>query len=151
MIHQTGEREYNEAKPLTRIAISAEVHTFIDDMPAFFARADLVVVPLGSEHGRGNRGRRQACHFCSISSRSRRSSAAQCGGDGAGQRGGRFRRNASWIEVWLVDTIDALIQDPARLEKMSDAAREMSHPDAAKEIAEMAAKVAGIENSALSH
>jgi UDP-N-acetylglucosamine:LPS N-acetylglucosamine transferase len=36
------------------------------------------------------------------------------------------------------------------LRKMSDAARAMSHPDAAKEIAELAAEVSGIENSAVS-
>ena len=53
-------------------------------------------------------------------------------------------------EVWLVDTIEALIQDPVRLGKMGDAARAMAHPNAAKEIAELAAKVAGIEEAALS-
>jgi UDP-N-acetylglucosamine:LPS N-acetylglucosamine transferase len=51
-------------------------------------------------------------------------------------------------EVWLVDTIDALLEDPARLSRMSDAARAMSHPNASQEIAELAAKVAGIEITA---
>jgi UDP-N-acetylglucosamine:LPS N-acetylglucosamine transferase len=54
-------------------------------------------------------------------------------------------------EVWLLDTIDALLEDPSRLARMSDAAKAMSHPNAAKEIAELAANVAGIENSALSN
>ena len=47
-------------------------------------------------------------------------------------------------EVWLVDTICALLADPGRLAKMSEAARAMSHPEAAKDIAELAAKIAGI-------
>ena len=47
-------------------------------------------------------------------------------------------------EVWLVDTICALLEDPSRLARMSDAARAMSHPNASKEIAELAAKVAGV-------
>ncbi len=51
-------------------------------------------------------------------------------------------------EVWLVDTICALLEDPARLARMSDAARAMAHPDAARDIAELAARVAGIQNPA---
>ena len=51
-------------------------------------------------------------------------------------------------EVWLVDTVDALLEDSSRLSRMSGAARAMSHPNAAKEIAELAAKVAGIEEAA---
>src|SRR5437660_360834 len=44
VIHQTGEREYNEVQAAyAGIKVSAEVHKFIDDMPAFFARADLVL------------------------------------------------------------------------------------------------------------
>jgi len=48
-------------------------------------------------------------------------------------------------EVWLVDTISALLEDPARLRSMSDAARAMAHPNAASDIADLAAKVGGIE------
>jgi UDP-N-acetylglucosamine--N-acetylmuramyl-(pentapeptide) pyrophosphoryl-undecaprenol N-acetylglucosamine transferase len=48
-------------------------------------------------------------------------------------------------EVWLVDTISALLEDPSRLAGMSQAARAMAHPDAAKDIAELAARVGGIQ------
>jgi UDP-N-acetylglucosamine--N-acetylmuramyl-(pentapeptide) pyrophosphoryl-undecaprenol N-acetylglucosamine transferase len=48
-------------------------------------------------------------------------------------------------EVWLVDTISALLEDPNRLASMGQAARAMAHPNAAKDIAELAAKVAGIQ------
>ena len=47
--------------------------------------------------------------------------------------------------VWLAETIAALLQDPLRLRQMSNAARELSHPNAARDIAVMAARVAGIE------
>ena len=41
IIHQTGERDYNDAQAAYRKAgSSAEVFPFITDMPAFFARAD---------------------------------------------------------------------------------------------------------------
>ena len=47
--------------------------------------------------------------------------------------------------VWLADTIAALLGDPGRLQRMSEAARGLAHPNAARDIAEMAARLAGIE------
>src|SRR5579862_2086801 len=49
IIHQTGERDYNDALAAYRsFEESAEVHRFIEDMPAAFARADLVVCRSGA-------------------------------------------------------------------------------------------------------
>jgi UDP-N-acetylglucosamine--N-acetylmuramyl-(pentapeptide) pyrophosphoryl-undecaprenol N-acetylglucosamine transferase len=48
--------------------------------------------------------------------------------------------------VWLAETIAALLGDPRRLEVMSDAARSLAHPNAARDIAAMAVRVAGIES-----
>ena len=50
--------------------------------------------------------------------------------------------------VWLAETISALLLDPARLRSMSAAARELAHPNAAQDIAAIAARVAGIETLA---
>jgi UDP-N-acetylglucosamine--N-acetylmuramyl-(pentapeptide) pyrophosphoryl-undecaprenol N-acetylglucosamine transferase len=47
--------------------------------------------------------------------------------------------------VWLADTITALLGDPGRLQRMRAAARSLAHPGAARDIAEMAARLAGIE------
>jgi UDP-N-acetylglucosamine--N-acetylmuramyl-(pentapeptide) pyrophosphoryl-undecaprenol N-acetylglucosamine transferase len=47
--------------------------------------------------------------------------------------------------VWLVETIATLLQDSRRLRRMGEAARELAHPTAARDIAAMAARVAGIE------
>jgi len=47
--------------------------------------------------------------------------------------------------VWLAETIAALLQDSRQLHKMSAAARSLAHPDAARDIAAMAARVGGIE------
>ena len=49
MIHQTGEREYNDvAAAYERAGVKAEVSAFIDDMPAAFARADLLLCRSGA-------------------------------------------------------------------------------------------------------
>jgi UDP-N-acetylglucosamine:LPS N-acetylglucosamine transferase len=50
--------------------------------------------------------------------------------------------------VWLAETIAALLGDQRRLQSMSDAARSLAHPNAARDIALMAARVAGIEPAA---
>jgi UDP-N-acetylglucosamine:LPS N-acetylglucosamine transferase len=50
-------------------------------------------------------------------------------------------------EVWLVETVAALLSDPQRLLRMGRAARALAHPDAARDIAAMAARLAGIETA----
>jgi len=49
--------------------------------------------------------------------------------------------------VWLVETVSSLLKDPGRLRRMGDAARKLSHPNAARDIAELAARLAGIEET----
>src|ERR1700735_3227747 len=49
IIHQTGERDYNDALAAYRsLGEAAEVFKFIEDMPGAFARADLVVCRSGA-------------------------------------------------------------------------------------------------------
>ncbi len=90
VIHQTGERDYNDALAAYRgLGESAEVFKFIEDMPAAFARADSGGMPLGREHGRGDCGGRKAGGFRSVPARGGRSSAHQRRSPGAAwSRGG---------------------------------------------------------------
>jgi len=46
-------------------------------------------------------------------------------------------------EESLVETVSSLFADPMRLDRMGENARKLSHPNAAREIAEMAARLAG--------
>jgi UDP-N-acetylglucosamine--N-acetylmuramyl-(pentapeptide) pyrophosphoryl-undecaprenol N-acetylglucosamine transferase len=46
----------------------------------------------------------------------------------------------------LVEIVSKLFGEPSRLEKMGDAARQLSHPNAARDIAAMAARLAGTKN-----
>jgi len=150
VIHQTGEREYNEVQAAyAGIASSSEVHKFIDDMPAFFARADLVLCRSGASTVAEIAAAGKPAIFVpfprAADDHQRRNAEAMEQANAA-----VVLEETRLDEVWLVDTIDALLEDPTRLGRMSDAARAMAHPDAAKEIAELAAKVAGIEEAALS-
>jgi UDP-N-acetylglucosamine--N-acetylmuramyl-(pentapeptide) pyrophosphoryl-undecaprenol N-acetylglucosamine transferase len=145
VIHQTGEREYNETQAAyARVAIDCEVHKFIDDMPSFFARADLVLCRSGASTVAEIAAAGKPAIFVpfprAADDHQRRNAEAMEQASAA-----VVLEETRLDEVWLVDTIEALIQNPARLGKMSDAARAMSHPNAAKEIAELAAKVAGME------
>ena len=145
VIHQTGEREYNEVQAAyAGIAISSEVHRFIDDMPAFFSRADLVLCRSGASTVAEIAAAGKPAIFVpfprAADDHQRRNAEAMEQANAA-----VVLEETKLDEVWLVDTIDALLEDPARLARMSDAARAMAHPNAAKEIAELAAKVAGIE------
>jgi len=39
--------------------------------------------------------------------------------------------------------------DPGRLRRMSEAAKRLAHPDAARDIGEMAARLAGVEDTSV--
>jgi UDP-N-acetylglucosamine--N-acetylmuramyl-(pentapeptide) pyrophosphoryl-undecaprenol N-acetylglucosamine transferase len=46
----------------------------------------------------------------------------------------------------LVEAVSSLFSEPRRLERMGQAARKLSHPDAARDIAAIAARLSGIKN-----
>ena len=148
VIHQTGERDYNDVlAAYTQAEFPAEVHKFIDDMPRFFGRADLILCRSGASTVAEIAAAGKPAVFVpfplAADDHQRRNAEAL-------ERGGAavVVEETKLDEVWLVDTICALLEDPLRLSRMSDAARAMAHPDAARDIAELAARVAGIQNTA---
>ena len=148
VIHQTGERQYNDVlAAYAQAGFAADVHKFIDDMPAFFARADLILCRSGASTVAEIAAAGKPAVFVpfplAADDHQRRNAEAM-------ERAGAavVLEETRLDDVWLVDTIAALLEDPARLARMSQAARAMAHPNAAREIAELAAKVAGIENGA---
>ena len=147
VIHQAGERDYNDVQSVyAEVGVAAEVHKFIDDMPAFFARADLILCRSGASTVAEIAAAGKPAVFVpfplAADDHQRRNAEA------LEQAGAAVVLEETKLdEVWLVDTIAALLEDPGRLARMSQAARAMAHPDAAKDIADLAAKVAGIEAS----
>jgi UDP-N-acetylglucosamine--N-acetylmuramyl-(pentapeptide) pyrophosphoryl-undecaprenol N-acetylglucosamine transferase len=144
VIHQTGERDYNDLlAAYARASVPAEVHKFIDDMPAFFARADLILCRSGASTVAEIAAAGKPAVFVpfpqAADDHQRRNAEAMERAHAA-----VVLEETKLDEVWLVDTISALLEDPSMLSRMSRAAKAMSHPDAAEDIAKLVAEVAGI-------
>jgi UDP-N-acetylglucosamine--N-acetylmuramyl-(pentapeptide) pyrophosphoryl-undecaprenol N-acetylglucosamine transferase len=143
IIHQTGERDYNDAQAAyARAQSSAEVYRFIDDMPAMFARADLLVCRSGASTVAEVTAAAKPAVFIPFP---RAADDHQKVNAKALERAGAavVLEEANLTSERLVEIVIALMQDRTRLEKMGVAARKLSHPNAAQEIAQMAAKLAG--------
>jgi undecaprenyldiphospho-muramoylpentapeptide beta-N-acetylglucosaminyltransferase len=145
VIHQTGERDFNDAQAAyAALGSSVEIFRFIDDMPAFFARADLVLCRSGASTVAEITAAGKPSVFVPFP---RAADDHQRINAQALERAGAavVLEETKLDQVWLVDTVSALIGDPSRLARMSAAARSLSHPNAARDIAAMAARLAGIE------
>ena len=145
IIHQTGERDYNDAlAAYERLGESAEVFKFIEDMPAAFARADLVVCRSGASTVAEIAAAGKPAVFVPFPRAA--DDHQRVNAEALARHDAAVVVEESKLEgVWLAETIAALLQDPERLQRMSRAARELAHPHAAHEIAAIAARVAGLE------
>jgi UDP-N-acetylglucosamine--N-acetylmuramyl-(pentapeptide) pyrophosphoryl-undecaprenol N-acetylglucosamine transferase len=144
IIHQTGERDYKDALAAYKsLGESAEVFKFIEDMPAAFARADLVVCRSGASTVAEITAAGKPAIFVPFPRAA--DDHQRVNAEALAQSGAAVVVEESKLEgVWLAETIAALLGDPRRLEAMSEAARGLAHPDAARDIARMAARVAGV-------
>jgi UDP-N-acetylglucosamine--N-acetylmuramyl-(pentapeptide) pyrophosphoryl-undecaprenol N-acetylglucosamine transferase len=152
IIHQTGGRDYNDAlATYTNLGGSAssftfEVFKFIEDMPAAFARADLVVCRSGASTVAEIAAAGKPAVFVPFPRAA--DDHQRVNAEALARAGAAVVVEESKLEgVWLAETIAALLQDSSRLQKMSESARSLAHPNAAQDIAAMAARVAGIEES----
>ena len=145
IIHQTGERDYNDALAAYRsLGDSAEVSKYIEDMPAAFARVDLVVCRSGASTVAEIAAAGKPAVFVPFPRAA--DDHQRVNAEALARHGAAVVVEETRLEgVWLAETIAALLQDPSRLQQMSQAARELAHPNAAHDIAAMAARVAGIE------
>jgi UDP-N-acetylglucosamine--N-acetylmuramyl-(pentapeptide) pyrophosphoryl-undecaprenol N-acetylglucosamine transferase len=143
IIHQTGQRDYDHVlAAYQQSAISGEVHKFIDDMPATFGRADLLVCRSGaSTVGEITAAGKPAIFvpFPAAADDHQNVNARALERTGAAV----VVEESNLGAAYLVDTIAALIGDSVRLQSMSAAAKSLAHPQAVEEIAEMVAQLAG--------
>jgi UDP-N-acetylglucosamine--N-acetylmuramyl-(pentapeptide) pyrophosphoryl-undecaprenol N-acetylglucosamine transferase len=142
IIHQTGQRDFDHVQAAYRQSgISGEVHKFIDDMPAMFARADLLVCRSGASTVAEITAAGKPAVFVPF---------PRAADDHQNVNARALERAEAAIVVeesnlgaaYLVDTIDALLSNPRRLERMSEAAKSLAHPKAVEEIAAMVQQLA---------
>jgi UDP-N-acetylglucosamine--N-acetylmuramyl-(pentapeptide) pyrophosphoryl-undecaprenol N-acetylglucosamine transferase len=152
IIHQTGERDYNDAlvayenlvvaSPSASPGFTFDVFKFIEDMPAAFARADLVVCRSGASTVAEIAAAGKPAVFVPFPRAA--DDHQRVNAEALARHGAAVVVEESKLEgVWLAETIAALLGDSARLQQMSHAARALAHPNAARDIAKMAAKISG--------
>src|SRR5579859_7853700 len=142
IIHQTGEREYNDvAAAYKQAGVKAEVSAFIDDMPAAFARADLLLCRSGASTVAEATAAGKPAIFVpfplAADDHQRRNAVA------IAERGAAVLIQQSELTPErLAKELTALLHDPARLQTMSERARALSHHDAAGRVARIVADLA---------
>jgi UDP-N-acetylglucosamine--N-acetylmuramyl-(pentapeptide) pyrophosphoryl-undecaprenol N-acetylglucosamine transferase len=150
IVHQTGERDYNDVLSAYQklesapgsARLSFENFKFSEDMPAAFARADLVVCRSGASTVAEIAAAGKPAIFVPFPRAA--DDHQRINAEALARHGAAVAVEESNLEgVWLAETIAALLQDSHRLKMMSEAARALAHPNAARDIAEMAAKLAG--------
>jgi len=146
IVHQTGERDYNDAQAAyANLGNSVEVYRFIDDMPGLFARADLLICRSGASTVAEVTAAGKPAVFVPFpraadDHQKRNAEALERAGAAVMLEEPKLNRES------LVEAVGSLFSNPSRLERMGDAARKLSHPNAARDIAAMAARLAAMKN-----
>src|SRR6201997_2685903 len=124
IIHQTGERDYNDALAgYQSLGESAEVFRFIEDMPAAFARADLLVCRSGASTVAEIAAAAKPAVFVPFPRAA--DDHQRVNAEALAKHGAAVVVEESKLEgVWLAETIAALLQDPQRLPTMGQGGRE---------------------------
>lgn len=145
IIHQTGERDYNDAQAAyASLSGSTEAYRFMDDMPGFFARADLILCRSGASTvaeltAAGKPAVLVPFPRAADDHQKRNAEALERAGAAVMLEESQLRREG------LVETVSTLLGDGDRLQRMTKAALKLSHPNAARDIAVIAAELAGIK------
>jgi UDP-N-acetylglucosamine--N-acetylmuramyl-(pentapeptide) pyrophosphoryl-undecaprenol N-acetylglucosamine transferase len=144
IIHQTGERDFEAAKTAcATLGAAIEAHRFIDDMPARFAQADLLLCRSGASTVAEITAAAKPAIFVPFPEaaddhQKRNAEALERAGAAL------MLDQSNLTPASLADAVISLFYDRTRLQNMAQAARKLAHPDAAHEIAVMAARLAGI-------
>ena len=143
IIHQTGEKEYETvARAYLEGNFAAEVSAFIDDMPRAFADADLVICRSGASTVAEITAAGKPAIFIPLPTAAddHQTKNAQALVDAGAAR---LLTQARLTPERLVEQAAGLFTEPANLDSMAQVALSLAHPNAAAEIAAMAARVAG--------
>jgi len=144
VIHQTGERDYNDVQAAySRIGASAEVSAFIDNMPQAFGRSDLLVCRSGASTVAEVTAAGKPAIFVpfprAADDHQRRNAEAIAEAGAA-----VLIPESELAPARLAQTVTELLSNPVRLQEMSAKARTLGHKDAAEQVAGMAAKLGAL-------
>jgi UDP-N-acetylglucosamine--N-acetylmuramyl-(pentapeptide) pyrophosphoryl-undecaprenol N-acetylglucosamine transferase len=143
IIHQTGDKDFTDAQAAyAKLGGMVEAHRFIDDMPAAFAKASLLICRSGASTVAEVTAAGRPAVFVPFpraadDHQKRNAEALERAGAAVMLEEQKLTRES------LVETVSSLLADASRLRTMGEAARKLSHPNAAHDIASMAAKLAG--------
>ncbi len=135
VLHQTGPAQYNRVLAEYEILrknseIVLEAVPFIDDMPAAFAGADLIVCRAGASALAELAAAGKASILIPLATAAddhqRRNAEAIVAAGAA-----RFVADADWGGERMAAEVAAILEEPGRLETMREAARALARPDAA--------------------
>jgi UDP-N-acetylglucosamine--N-acetylmuramyl-(pentapeptide) pyrophosphoryl-undecaprenol N-acetylglucosamine transferase len=142
LLHQTGERDYDTTvAAYEKLGVPVEVYKFMDNMPAMFARADLIVSRAGASTVAEIAAAAKPSIFVpfpkAADDHQRRNAEAM-------QRAGAavMLEERDLTSANLADTVAKLLSNPETLKAMSVAAKAMAHPSATRDIAELAVSLA---------
>jgi UDP-N-acetylglucosamine--N-acetylmuramyl-(pentapeptide) pyrophosphoryl-undecaprenol N-acetylglucosamine transferase len=143
IVHQTGESELAPTKgAYEKAGVVAEVSAFITNMPRAFANADLIVCRSGASTVAEITAAGKPAIFIPFpraadDHQTRNAQALQKAGAAV------LIPQSQLAGDSLAKDIVGLLKDRPRLSGMSAASKRLAHPDAGREIAEMAATIAG--------
>jgi UDP-N-acetylglucosamine--N-acetylmuramyl-(pentapeptide) pyrophosphoryl-undecaprenol N-acetylglucosamine transferase len=140
IVHQAGPRQTAQLQAAyDRQQISAEVHRFIDDMPAAYRRASMVISRAGA-----TTLAELACvgrpmiliPFPHAAANHQQVNASVYARNGAAQIV-RQQASAAATAAALAPVLSQLLMDPQRRQAMAETARQLAQPDAADRICEL--------------
>ena len=142
LLHQTGERDYDTTvAAYEKLGVLVEVYKFMDNMPAMFACVDLIVSRAGASTVAEIAAAGKPSIFVpfpkAADDHQRRNAEAM---QTAGAAVMLEERDLTPAE--LADGIADLLSNPIKLKAMSAAAKGMAHPNATRDIAELAISLA---------
>jgi UDP-N-acetylglucosamine--N-acetylmuramyl-(pentapeptide) pyrophosphoryl-undecaprenol N-acetylglucosamine transferase len=136
LIHQTGERAFEELAPKFRASgVAGEISAFLDDMPRAFAEADVIVSRAGGTVSEIAAAGKPSIlvPFPTAADQHQLRNAQAFEKAGAA----RLVLDSEMTGARLVEEVMSIVSEPGLLEKMGEAARKLARPGAAQRAADV--------------
>jgi UDP-N-acetylglucosamine--N-acetylmuramyl-(pentapeptide) pyrophosphoryl-undecaprenol N-acetylglucosamine transferase len=147
IVHQTGERDYDAVRTAyARHEIMAEVVPFLSNMPERFGWADIIVCRAGAITAAEVAAARRAAIFIPFG-RATDSHQLRNAQEMSKKGAGRVITESELTGERLSKEIFSLLDNPAEVERIAAAARELSWPHATRDIVNLIEQAAGITSA----